>query len=196
MEKSLLEELQKIKSDSDFARETAPVCICNDRKVRKDYRIPGEIDSEKEFGKISEYFSDAARSYASYWQYDSIRMRLILGLVFEKKDVNGFGFARQNAEPLDDVVRYYTGSVRSFRHGIRSNALDYVKYGFPKDGYIRFSDLMEQIRQSGLEYDGPETFEEFKERILVGCPFNISLSAHMNSKKQPETKTDNKQFIK
>ena len=133
-----------------------------------------------------EIFCNATDSYARDYDFDDIQMGLELGLIFDQADIKD-GSIKENAQPVKDIVRYYTGSVNCYQDGRQTNTIDYGHYGRGRQNFVSFKGLMEQIKQSGLQYTGPETFEEFEEQILVGEPFDITISANLNEKQSTTT---------
>ena len=182
MEKTLLERLKEVRKDYDVAH----VCYFNDGKVRKDENYSAKrinhIDSKEQFKAIEDVLASATSSYARSYEFDTINMNLLLGLIFNQSDVDENDQVKENAQPINGVVRYYTGSVKSFSEGKQTNPIDYGEYGPGRQGYISFDKLMKFIEASGLTYVGPETFEELKEQILAGNKFPIFVSAELTQK--------------
>ena len=192
MNKTLFEKLQ----DARKQHEIAHVSFFNDGKVRSDenymLKLFKKANDPEEFEAIEEVFVKAAESYSRQYKFDSIEMGLILGLVFNKEDIDENNNMRENAEPIKGIVRYYTGSVKSFQNGEQTNTIDYASYAPTRQGYINFDKLMSAIKRSGLSYTGPESFDEFEEQILVGEPFDITLSANFNKKEEAKTASKSK----
>ena len=189
MEKSLLERLMDAKHEYDVAN----YAFFNDGVVRKDENYSAKrinnIDNEKQFAAIENVLCDATRSYARHYEFDNIDMSLLLGLIFDSKDIDENNKIKEDAEPVQNIVRYYTSSVTSQLDGEKTNSIDYEKYGVGNQGYINFNQFISLIKKSGLDYNGPETFKEFEERILIGKPFDITLSANFKKKEEKEVLT-------
>ncbi len=181
MEETLLEKLKKAKKyhGAEF------ICFFNNGKVREDDLINAkriqEAKDPKTFDLISEVLYKATESYAQRYDFDSVEMDLELGLIYKARDVED-GTIIENREPIPGIVRIYTGSITSYLDGEQTSGRDYYRYGFGKQSFITFKQLMKAIQESGLDYTGPETFEEFKEQILQGKPFDIKISANLNEK--------------
>ena len=192
MDKTLFEKLQ----DAREQHEIAHVSFFNDGEIRSDekymLKLFDRANSPKEFEAIEEVFVKAAESYSRQYKFDSIEMGLILGLIFNKEDIDENNQTRENAKPIEGIVRYYTGSVKSFQDGQQTNTIDYASYAPTRQGYINFNKLISAIKRSGLSYTGPESFEEFEEQILVGEPFDITLSANFNKKEEAKTASRSK----
>ena len=144
----------------------------------------------KEFDEISEVFFKATENYARHYDFDTMSMDLLLGLVFNESDVDDDNQVRENAKPYPNVVRYYTGSVKSYLDGKQTNEIDYDHFGNGRQSYIDYNLLLAAIEFNGLSFSGPATFEEFKERILAGDTFDITMSADLKQKEEkPVVKT-------
>lgn len=189
MNKKFLESLKELKSSFD----TAFVCFFNTGEVRTDEIFCAErikdAKNPNEFKTIQDTMYRATRSYARECDFDSINMNLDLGLIFSPSDVDEKNNLKEGATPMEGVVRYYTGETTSYLDGERTNGMDYGRYGTTSQGYIGFNHLMTGIKKSGLSYTGPTSFEEFKERILNGEKFKISLFADLKPIEEKENQT-------
>ena len=182
MEKSLIERLKEAKKEY----ETEFVCFFNDGKVRTDEKYSAkrirEFKSFDEFKAIEDVFCKATESYARNFDFDNIDMHLLLGLIFKKEDIDDNNQRKAGSNPIQNIVRYYTGEIDSFLDGEKSNKWDYTGYG--RQSFISFNQLIALIQNSGLEYTGPKSFEEFQKRILAGETFDIKLSADLKPKEE------------
>lgn len=133
---------------------------------------------------IGKTFYDAAESYFYRCDFDNISMDLLLGLVYDKKYVNDDNSLKENAKPMDNIVRYYTGSVKSYLDNVQTNTEDYYKYGVGRQGYVKYDDLLSMVEREGLAFTGPKTFEEFRDLILCKCKFDVRISANLKQEKQ------------
>lgn len=183
--------LEKIKEASHKA-EIKYVNFFNDGTVSQD-----NSGMDKSFNDATKPFEgrivlnemvDGSKFFVKFCDFDTIDMDLLLGLVYYKKDINDNNEINKNAEPIKGIVRYYTGKFGTFHNGEKTNSDD--GYYPSIQGFVKFDSLMKEIKKSGLDYTGPETFEEFEEQILVGEPFDIKVSANLVEKEN--TKTDSK----
>ena len=195
MEKSAIEKLRDAKKE----HEVALVSFFNNGKVRKDenYMVKhmNKPDSKHEFDGIMNVFCNITDSYARHYDFDDVKMGLEIGLIFRAEDVQGESI-KEDAQPVKGVVRYYTGKIDTFKDGKQANDIDYSEILMGRQSFVDFNGLVAQIKKSGLQYTGPETFEEFEEQILVGEPFEISLSANLNEKQDQSSTQQTRQFRK
>ena len=190
LEKSLVEKIKEAKKE----HENTFTCFFNNGKVEiEEYysakRIT-EAQEPKQFKSIEDVFTKAAETYARHYDFDRMDMNLLLGLIFNSKDVDENNQRKSNAKPIPGIVRFYTGSVKSYLAGEQTNTIDYNDYGIGRQSYTDYNQLLKAIQKSGLQFTGPKSFEEFQERILSGEVFDIILSANLNQKEEE------KQFIK
>ena len=187
MDKTILEKIREAANKA----ETRYVSFFNNGTVKEDNGI-----MEDKFKKANDYFQsellletmiDGAKLYATSFEFDSLDMHLILGLVYGKKD---FDRNKENAKPIKGIVRYYTGDFDALKDGEKQNPEG--RYYPSCQGFINYNKLMKAIEKSGLDYTGPETFKEFEEQILVGEPFDIKVSANLSK----EEKTTGKVKVK
>ena len=111
----------------------------------------------------------------------TLSMNLSLGLIFDGKYVDEDNKVKADAEPMEGIVRYYTMEADCYLNGEKTNKHDGAKYR-SRQGFINYARLVNSAAKNGLTFNGPRTFEEFKEQILVGEPFDISLSASLQLK--------------
>ena len=193
MEKSAIEKLREAKKE----HEVALVSFFNNGEIRKDenYMVKHmkNIDDKHEFDGIMQVFCNITDSYARHYDFDDVKMDLELGLIFKAEDLENDKL-KANAQPIKDIVRIYTGSINTFKDGKQANDRDFSKVLMGRQSFASFRGLINQIRKSGLEYTGPDTFDEFEEQILVGEPFEISLSANLNQNRTKIT-TKNKIIV-
>lgn len=189
---TLLEKLQNSKDQHGIIY----VNVCNDGSIKKDklyettmLKYANEKDA---FKSISEFIYDANESYAREIDYDTLNTNILLGLIFSSNDMDENCKLKDNAEPIEGVVRYITDSTACYLDGEKIKTIDWGKLRLHK-GYINYDILVNSIANNGLTFNGPKTFKEFKEKILVGEPFEISISANFNTNNKQEEKT---QYVK
>lgn len=191
MEKTIFERMKEAKKSN----EVAFVGFFNNGKVREDENfVVHRLNEAKEMDSINliaNVLCDATDSYSHYYPFDTIKMDLELGLLYNKNDVDEDKKVKANARPINNVVRFYTGEVNSYLDGERTNTWN-CRRG--TQGFVDFGFLMSVLENSGLTYTGPETFEEFKGRIISGNPFEISLTANFKEKEEEHDKP--KQLLK
>lgn len=183
MNKSLVDELIEAKHEHDYDLAN----IFNDGKVRKDEKYMAEHlkddKNDDKFYLISQTMKDATRMYAYGYEFDTISMDLLLGLIYNVNDLDENDKIKENAKPVDGIVRFYTSNVSSYLDGEKTNKYE---YDMGRQGFIKFDKLMSNISKSGLEYTGPKSFEELKERILNEEVFDINLTASLIEKENKQ----------
>lgn len=187
MEKSFREKLLDIKRQEEIGY----VNINNDGSISEDsngYADTMNDDKDSVPGILRTFF-DATRSYTHYHQFDEIDMNLVVGLIFKKEDVID-GKIKEGAKPINDIVRFYTGSVKSYLDGEQTNTADYYRYGLGRQGYVNYKKLVSGIENEGLEFIGPRSFDEFKTAIMYNGNFEIIVKADLQEQKEkPSTLT-------
>lgn len=190
MDKTILEQVKEAANKAKIKY----VSFFNNGKIVKDN---GRM--ERSFNKANDSYQsellletmvDGAKLYSSFYDFDSIDMHLILGLVFNEQDIKD-DQQLEGAKPIKGLVRYYTGTF-DITNGEEKTSFDDGRYYPSTQGFINYNKLMKAIEKSGLDYTGPETFQEFEEQILVGEPFDIKVSANLSK----EEKTTGKVKVK
>ncbi len=181
MEKTLLEQLK----DARISNEPAYVSFFNNGNTRVDERIAKkrmDYYSREDTLRYFKYmFCDAAESYARKYPYDSISMGLEIGLIFDINDIDEDNKIKENAKPINGIVRIYSGDINCYLNGEKSNTDGY--YGYGKQGFADYDELVKNMKHDGLSFEGPQSFEEFKNAILSGENFDIALSANLIEEK-------------
>ena len=189
MEKAFIKELRNAKEKHNDKL----VEFFNDGKVQKE-KI-GELDRIKlaktfdKFYLITDAMSEATESYGYDYDFDTITINLNLGLIYDIDDVDENNQIKENAKPMNGMLRFYTGDVNSYLDGEKTNG---YTYDYGRQGYITFNQLTSSIKKCGLEYNGPKSFEELKNRILNNEVFDITLTASL---KEPEEKLEKEPVI-
>ncbi len=186
MSQNFRDQLLQIRKDN----EVASVDFFNNGEIKTDnysfFKVRELFKTSEEFKNIEDVFFKAACSYSYDGDYDEIDMHMIFGLVYWKKDVDENNHIRLNAKPINNVVRYYTGSVKSYLDGEQANIRDYERYGLGRQGYLNFDEFVSLAQKEGFSYRGPETFDDFKNAILTREPFDIVIS--MDLKQEEDNK--------
>lgn len=188
MEETLLEKMQKAKDQYGIAY----VSYCNDGKVIEDRNYMTTnmklLDTDSPFNNMGSALYKTVELFSRV-PYDTAVMDLELGLMFKGSDLDQNQKLKSVARPLDGIVRYETGKIDFFLDEEKVNKVDYGEY-YAQGGYIRYNQMVDAIRKNGLEFNGPETFEDFEEAILNGETFDINVSAKFKTKEKA------KQFVK
>ena len=98
---------------------------------------------------------------------------------------------KKDAQPIDGIVRYYARKSSCYLNDEKVKTID---WGDIKSvsGFINYNILVKSAEENGLIFNGPKTFEEFKEHILVGEPFEISITASLKPKEKETQYTKTK----
>ena len=157
------------------------VNIFNDGSTVQDNKNFAKCLNEKSIKNsisiIEQRFLSAAKYYIRHSEeFDNLSMDIKLGLIFDREDVEN-GSLRRGAKPLDDIVRYVAKNIDSYLNEEKSKLMNYGEIYGDEMGYVNYNELVSCIQNQGLEFNGPETFEDFKTAILTGQIFDISVSA-------------------
>ena len=112
-------------------------------------------------------------------------------LVYKAEDHDENGNLKEDAEPLNNIVRFYTADVNCYLDGEQTNTYDYGRL-HSRQSFIDYDLLVNATRNNGLIFNGPDTFEEFKEAIKSGEPFNINVEASLLPKEDTKEVVQNK----
>ena len=181
MKEKLINKMIKAKEDQGIAY----VNFFNDGSVSEDERYRTSLlkyaNDADGFDTIADTLYRSTESCSRNYDFDSIKMDLMLGLVYEGCDVDENKQIKEDAEPLNGIVRYYTGEVNSYLDNEKTNDYDYGRLN-GRQGYINYKNLVSQVKKNGLTFNGPDNFEEFKQSSLSKEPFEVSISANLLEK--------------
>ena len=181
MSNDLIDEIKEVKK----YHEVTQVAFFNDKKVRTDeYWLSKDMkftDNRHSYQRIQDSLLGCAKSLVYQCDFDEVEMKLSLGLIFDKKDVNDKNKIAADAEPVENYVRFYTTEANGYLNGKKTNTRD-AGYLNSTQGYINYDFLVEAAEKNGIEFNGPENFEEFEEKILMGKPFDINLRVSLLEK--------------
>ena len=196
MKKNLLDELRQ----ASHSHEPALVCFFNNGEVMKEDKL--QKDQINSFAQayfldgLNYIFKTGTESLASRCIFDSVVMKLKVGLVYNIEDVDTEDHIKENAKPLKGIVRCYTDGISSYLNGEKSNG----EYDFTigRQGFVDYEKLVSAMKENKVEFIGPETFEEFKKLILSGEKFDISVFANLkeNTKEDDQKKLNKKPFFR
>ena len=184
LEKTLLEKMQEAHKAHEIGQYV--------------YYNTGKVDSEeKEIAKrinnswyntgtddIEYVLCKGVEFYANRCEFDSFKMTLKLGLIFDPKDVNDDTSIKEDAKPVNNFVRFFTGDLYCYQNGELTNEPGKSLYEPSRQGYVNYNKLVSMFDRSGVTYNGPKSFDSFKDAILKGEKFEISVSADLTKKKE------------
>ena len=186
MEKSLVDKIMEAKDGQRLAHKI----FFNDGTIGTEKKWYADkvnsVNTPSEIRSIEYIMSSAAECYSRDGDFDTLNMKLRLGLIYNYEDTDENNRIWPNAKPVDNVVQYYTSTINSYLDGEQTNTFDYDAHMPTYQGYIEFDKLVANYQDGDVVYDGPQTFDEFKEKILSGEHFDISLTVKL--KKQEEVK--------
>lgn len=175
--------LDRVKS-AKIANEVGQVIFFNNGKVQTETngfaKKMEDINDRVQIELLMDNLCDATASYARSYEMDTMEVGLLLGLIYNASDVDENNIPLPNAQPVNNVVRYYDVGFNSYKDGQKTNGEeDYGKYHVTYQGYVHYDKLVKVFDGSGVEFTGPKTFKEFKEAIQAGKVFDISLVADL-----------------
>lgn len=184
MSKTFLERLE----DAREGNEIAQICLFNTGEITEENRNSAkrikEATSQESYWAIEDVLLDTAKGLIHIGEFSTIEMNLMLGLIYDSR-----AYSSANAKPIQGVVRYYTGDVKSDIYGDLLCVPGELGSTPGRQGYIDYSFLLESIKQSGLKFTGPESFQEFEEKMKLKRPFSIKISATLKSKEKEKPAT-------
>lgn len=148
-------------------------------------------NDEDQFDSLGKYIYGVNESYSRECDYDTLDFDMTLGLLFSGKELDENQKLKDDAEPINGIVCYHSSKSTCYLDGEEVKTID---WGIIKatDGFINYDLFVKSVEENGLVLNGPKTFEEFKEYILVGEPFNITISASLNPKEKETQYTKTK----
>ncbi len=194
MDKSLLEELK----EASVSSEEAYVEFFNNGEVRREKRGADKrmVQEEQDatLRRMNYVFVDGAETYANNCTYNKISMGLEIGLIYNSTDVGPENKIKEGTKPVDNIVHCYSGNITSYLNEEQTNEREYYHYNV--QGFVKYDKLVSTMEKNGLTFNGPKTFEEFKEKVLLGSIFDISLDADLKEKEKVETKEEPKKLVR
>lgn len=177
---NFLERVQSAKK----ANEVGQVIFFNNGSVQTETNGFAEkmenIYDRVEIELLMQDFCDATASYARQYDMDTMEVGLLLGLIYNASDVDENNKPLADAQPVNNVVRYYDVEFNSYKDGQKTNeGLDFGKYHVTHQGYVHYDKLVKAFEGSGIEFTGPKSFKAFKEAILDGEVFEAGLVADL-----------------
>ncbi len=184
MKESLLDKVMKAKKDY----EVGQVIFYNNGKVGTETNSFAKkmenFYDRVELELLMDDFCSATASYARQYPLDTMEVGLLLGLIYSADDVDEEQHIKAGAQPVNNVVRYYDAGFTSYADGKKTNERDFGEHHVTHQGYVHYDKLVKAFEGSGVEFTGPKSFKEFKEAILSGELFDISLIAELKKKEQ------------
>ena len=181
MENTLLERLKEAKKEY----ETEYVSLFGEDKVVEDKHYMTDhiknAKSKNAFDFLDSALKNFARMYTLYNEYDALEVDLNLGIVYNITDIDENNKPVIGAKPIDNLVRIYTDTTRAYLDNEEvSHKLDSEYFG--SQGFIDFDLLINTLKKEGLSYNGPESYDELKYRVLCNQKVNATIKAELEKK--------------
>ena len=125
-----------------------------------------------------ETIMSATTSYARYYNIDFVSMNYLMGPVYNSKDVVD-GKVKNGAHSINKLVRFYTMGITSYFEGAKTNEHQYSGPGY--QGYVDYDKLVARLKDEGVSFNGPGSFEELESLILNGEKFDISIDIDLKA---------------
>jgi len=177
----LLDRIKKAK----IANEVGQVIYFNNGSVQTETngfaKKMEDFSDRVQIELLMDNFCDATASYARQYEMDTMEVGLLLGLIYNARDVDENNKPLEGAKPVNNIVRYYDAGFKSYKDGQQTNdpERDFGKYNVTYQGYVHYDKLVKAFEGSGIEFTGPKSFKEFKEAIEAGEVFETSLVADL-----------------
>ena len=166
MEKSFKEKMLEAKEGNQIDQ----IIICNNGEViKREKRFSSlykNYNTKESARIISNALYNATESYSRQYAFDNIDLELVVGLVYNNLN---------NKEPLDNIVYYYTGNSNCYLGQEKTNIYN-CGNGIGRQGYFNYDELIKLIENEGIIFNGPKSFDDFKESILSKKKININVS--------------------
>lgn len=180
---NLEESMRKQIMDARNAYKIAYVNFFNDGSVNDDEVWYGKnirtFRNDSTIYRVKDTMVDVAKYYASYYEYDALKLNLLLGLVFKKEDVDDENHIKQGARPINGIVRIYTEKGCCYLNGKQVNERNSYEHVLGFQSYANYDEFVKSMIRSGLKFNGPNSFKDFVLRMATGVPFEISISMNL-----------------
>ena len=183
---SLLEKMYEAKKEY----EVAYVCFYgkengkDDVKEFKNY-YNNSIESAKageNTSLIASHLQGLARDHGMFGNYDSLDVNLSFGIVYKKEDVDNNNKTKVLASPIPGIVSVRIDNSSSYleRDLVKTNL---GKFSYGEIGFISLDDLVSYLDDEGLNYKGPETYDDVKYDIIAGKKSTATITANLVQKR-------------
>ncbi len=186
MEQTLLEQLQDARKSQEV---TYMSFLNNGKKVEDKYSAKEKMEKyylEDMIRAVKYSFVSTASSLARKSDYDNVAMFLEMGLVYPKSELNEKDQILVGSEPIKGIARCFTGTVVSYLNG--EEAHKYTDGIYSRDGFVDYEKFVTAMKENGVRFTGPKTYEEFERAILSGEKFDVALFANLKPKKEETIK--------
>ena len=194
MERTIGEKIVDLKRENEIGF----IVFYNDgTKESIPYKEIGEMEDTGVFIgsiKLGRIFLDTAKENNRFWNFNQMNMDIKLGLVYKKEDVFPDYRLKPNAKPVDEIVSYYINNIRLAYNGVKGKTVSHKKIGYGNSGYLNYESTIKNLKEEGISFDGPESFNEFANRITNGEIFDVNYYFDFVEKKEENKKLTKKLF--
>ena len=180
MKDLFIEELEETRKNY----ETATLNIFSDGTMSTDDYFGATLLAGNSHN--NKYALNALKDGTAYFcrlcDFDTVRMSLILGLVYKIKDVDENFNLKEGAQPIYDRVRFCTNGVTTYLDGKITNDMDINDHLISFQGFLKYSEFIKYVNDNGLTFEGPNSFEELRDKILNKEQLDIGVSAKLYNK--------------
>ena len=182
MEKSLKERIFELKKEQGIAYVyfLSNGTIGTEKYSNKDALT--KYKTETSINSVKNFIISASQSYVRQFDFNSISLDMLFGLVYKKEDVDDNNKVKFNRKAIEDIVRYQTRSINTFLDGKQTNTYDYGHELYGDCGYVNYNEFVRAINEEGLIFNGPRTFDEFVEAMSSNQTFDTNIQIDLLEK--------------
>ncbi|MBP5683774.1 MAG: hypothetical protein J6X02_00780 [Bacilli bacterium] len=174
-------------ADTRKGNEIAYVNYFNDGVIRNDtytntkdmyfrsgWSVVGTIEHNlKRCGELIRKSSD----------FDYLELNLLIGLMYNPDDYEKNGQSIEGLIP-SDTVRVLSKELCGYLNDEKLKLDEFWDSTLAFNLYVNYNDLVEELTKEGVPYNGPKSFDELKEKITTGEPFEIKTYIDLRKKEQ------------
>lgn len=185
MESKLLKELAEIRDSLD------PVLVYfmnNGNVIAKDsysLNLLNNFSNERSAEWIKDLFKKAAGMYVYSGKFNRLITTIDMGLVYYKDDVDDKNHIIGHAKPINNIVYFNASKIDSYLDNKQTNKYNYCEH-YLANGFVNYNEFPELMDKEGLMVSAPKTFNDFRDAVLSGEKFDITVEADLREKSYPK----------
>lgn len=148
-------------------------------------KMEREANNLDAFMPIGESLYKATEICSHNYDFDTIDMDLIVGLVYKARDVDENNVPKKGATPLLNIVSCHTGDVVTY---LDNEPTGVSVCDMEEPAFINYNHLVSKVKNNGLKFHGPKNYEEFVKAMFSGEPIDINLEANFKAVEQKKEK--------